>query len=134
MIMKYIKVLSAMAYRIIPRKSPDMSVMTVIAISAKKLVYRVTSSLLDPNRNNFSCALGSTASATTERLTYRMPIGLKDGVSFQSAAANIINPAHIATPHTYSVDENVRLFIMVAITMVGINLQDRKTTLVGKLM
>jgi len=40
----------------------------------------------------------------------------------------------MAKAQTYSYEANIRLLTMVAIIIVGTNLQDRKTTLVGKLI
>mmetsp|Transcript_30370 Transcript_30370/g.29268 ORF Transcript_30370/g.29268 Transcript_30370/m.29268 type:complete len:81 (-) Transcript_30370:1004-1246(-) len=46
----------------------------------------------------------------------------------------MINPNEIDSAATYSDEANFCLLMIVAITIVGINLHDRKTTLVGKLM
>jgi hypothetical protein len=61
-------------------------------------------------------------------------MGWKDGVSFQSAAAKKTRPAHTASAQEYSIEENTFLFNMEATIIVGMSLQDRKTTFVGKLM
>lgn len=66
--------------------------------------------------------------------TNARPIGLNDGVSFQSAAAKMINPREMEKALAYSMDLKIRRLIMVAMSMVGMSLLDRNTALVGKLM
>lgn len=66
--------------------------------------------------------------------TSASPMGLNDGVSFQSAAAKMINPSEMANALAYSMDLKMRRLIMVAISIVGMSLLDRNTALVGKLM
>lgn len=112
--------------------------MTAINIVARYLLIQqnlqVTSNRLDPNRNNLSCALGRTASAQTLNETKASPIGWNDGVNVQSAAANKTNPKHIQNAQKYSTEENIFLCTIDATIIVGINLHDRKTTFVGKLI
>jgi hypothetical protein len=63
-----------------------------------------------------------------------IPMELNVGVSCQSAAAKNTKPAQTAKAHVYSTDVNILLFKIDATSMVGMSLQDRNTTLVGKLM
>ena len=117
-----------------PIKSPDINVVNVMTIKVNILVYKVTSNRDDPIRNNFSWALGNIASAQTLNDTSVNPTGWKVGDNSHSAAANKINPIQIATAQAYSVLEKILRCINDATIMVGMSLQDRKTTLVGKLI
>ena len=62
------------------------------------------------------------------------PTGLKVGARFQSATEKKMRPMQTEKAHMYSMLEKILRFMMVAMSMVGTSLQDRKTTLVGKLM
>ena len=73
-------------------------------------------------------------SAQTLKDTNASPIGWNEGVNCQSAAAKHTKPAHAAIAQAYSTDENILLWTIVATIIVGINLHDRNTTFVGKLI
>lgn len=114
--------------------SPLIKVVIVMVIRVNQLVKNVTSSLDEPVLKSRSCAFGKIASANTLTDTKNIPIGWKIGVSLQSSTVNTINPKDMENAHAYSKGENIRLFINVAIIMVGMSLQDRNMTFVGKLM
>jgi len=66
--------------------------------------------------------------------TNASPIGLKEGVNFQSAAAKTMRPREMANALAYSMDLKMRRLMIVAMSIVGISLLDRNTAFVGKLM
>ena len=107
---------------------PFPKVITVIPMKLYKLLYTVTSKRELPSLNKCSCALGNIESATTLPLTNTRPKELNcSGSSEYSAMEYRTRPAQMQNAQRYSYERNFLELTMVAMIMVGINLQERKT-------